>query len=104
MLEIPLIAFPDQELLITLGGQNCTISVYQRDDYTYLDLIVGQETIVQGAICMPITAIVQKPANFRGQLYMWDSTSPDDAQALAKWEELGTRFKLVYATEDELNA
>lgn len=104
MLEIPLIAFPDQELLITLGGQNCTISVYQRDDYTYLDLIVGQETIVQGAICMPITAIVQKPANFRGQLYMWDSASPDDAQALAKWEELGTRFKLVYATEDELNA
>lgn len=104
MVEVPLIAFPNQELLITLDGQNCTISVYQRDDYTYLDLIVGQETIVQGAICMPITAIVQKPANFRGQLYMWDSTSPDDAQALAKWEELGTRFKLVYATEDELNA
>lgn len=104
MVEVPLIAFPNQELLITLDGQNCTISVYQRDDYTYLDLIVGQETIVQCAICMPITAIVQKPANFRGQLYMWDSTSPDDAQALAKWEELGTRFKLVYATEDELNA
>lgn len=102
MLEIPLINFPNQELLITLDSQNCTISIYQRDDYTFLDLIVGQEAIVQGAICMPLTPIVQKPANFKGQLFIWDSTSPDNAQALARYQDLGTRFKLMYVSEDEI--
>lgn len=103
MVEIPLIAYPNQELLITLDGQNCTITVYQRDDYVYLDLIVGQETIVKGAICMPLTRVVQKPANFKGQLYLWDSTSPNTSQGLASYDEFGTRFKLVYMTEEELS-
>ncbi len=102
MLEIPLINFPNQELLITLDSQNCTISIYQRDDYTFLDLIVGQEAIVQGAICMPLTSIIQKPANFKGQLFLWDSSSPDTAQALARYQDLGTRFKLMYVSEDEI--
>lgn len=104
MLEIPLIATPNQDFLVTLDGQNCTIALYQRDDYTFLDLTVGQEVIRTGAICMPMTAIIQKPADFKGQLYLYDSYSPPESQSLADWSELGTRFKLLYAFDSELNA
>ena len=61
-----------------------------------------QQAIVQGAICMPLTSIIQKPANFKGQGSLWDSSSPDTAQALARYQDLGTRFKLMYVSEDEI--
>ena len=104
MYELSLTATPNQEFLVTLDGQNCTINLYQRDDYIFLDLTVGQEVVKQGAICMPLVGIIQKPANFKGQLYLYDSYSPSSSQTLATWENLGERYKLVYVTESELNA
>lgn len=103
MLELPLEATPNQEFLITLDDQDCTIAVYQRGTRLYLDLTVSREIVRQGAICQPGERIVQgATAAFRGQLYFVDERSQPDQQAAPQWEGLGTRWRLYWLTSDEV--
>ena len=105
--SIPLIAISNQQLNVTLDGQNCTISVYQRDERLYLDLAVGQTLVRQGAICIPYAPIISGATSFRGQLYIVDTLSPATAQGIPHFSELGERFKLYFvtaATQEHLNA
>lgn len=101
MVQIPLIAVPNQELNIILNGQSCTIAIYQRSEHVYLDLYVGSELIRQGSLCIPTAPILSKPCNFSGQLYIVDFDSQPSNQANPNYTELGSRFKLYYVTEDE---
>ena len=56
MLKIPLDAIPNQTFNITLNEQNCTIHLYQRGEYMYMDLAVDGNTIRQGMICLLYTS------------------------------------------------
>lgn len=98
--EIPLKAGSNQQLDVSLDGQNCTIAVYQRDERLYLDLDVGRTPIRRGALCIPYAPIIAGSTSFRGQLYIADVLSPANAQTTPNYSGLGTRYKLYYLTEE----
>ena len=52
MQVIPLQAIPNQRFNIVLNDQNCTLHLYQRRDYMFLDLSVDNVVIRQGMICL----------------------------------------------------
>lgn len=103
MLEIPLIATVNQELLIVLGEQNCTLAVYQRNDAVFLDLAVGDQVVCRGAACVPGEGIVQVAQQvFSGQLYLVDEQNQGSEQAMPQWRGLGSRWRLYYLTANEV--
>nr|DAH29442.1 MAG TPA: hypothetical protein [Bacteriophage sp.] len=103
MTEVPLIATPNQELAIELEEQDCTIQVRQLGNYTYLTLWVDSTLIVENAICMPGVAILQGYVHgFRGNFVLVDSSDPNNQQ-LSNYTELGSRFILLYLTDEEIN-
>lgn len=102
--KIPLIAVSNQQLNCSLGGQNCTLNLYQRDDYLYLDLAIQSEWIRRGAICIPYTPLITGSTSFKGQIYCMDSISPVDAQQIPHYSKLGTRFNFFYVTADTQQA
>lgn len=103
MTEVPLIATPNQELAIELEEQDCTIQVRQLGNYTYLTLWVDSTLIVENAICMPGVAILQCYVHgFRGNFVLVDSSDPNNQQ-LSNYTELGSRFILLYLTDEEIN-
>lgn len=103
MTEVPLIATPNQELAIELEEQDCTIQVRQLGNYTYLTLWVDSTLIVENAICMPGVAILQGYVHgFRGNFVLVDSSDPNNQQ-LSNYTELGSRFLLLYLTDEAIN-
>ena len=103
MIEVPLIATPNQELAIELEEQDCTIQVRQLGNYTYLTLWVDSTLIVENAICMPGVAILQGYIQgFKGNLVLVDSSDSNNQQ-LSDYTELGSRFLLLYLTEAEVH-
>lgn len=103
MVEVPLIATPNQELSIELEEQDCTIQVRQLGNYTYLTLWVDSTLIVENAICMPGVAVLQGYIRgFSGNFVLVDSSDPENQQ-LSDYTELGSRFLLLYLTEEEIN-
>lgn len=105
MLELPLEATPNQEFLIVLGDQDCTIALYQRGARMYLDLAVSGQTVRRGAICQAGEGILQGATDaFAGQLHVVDERSQPDRQAAPQWEGLGTRWRLLWLTPAEVEA
>ena len=103
MVQIPLEAHVNQQFMVVLDEQDCTIALYQRGRRMYCDLTVGSEAVCNGAIILGGVGIVRVAQNvFSGQLYMVDSLSGDGKKQHApQWEELGSRYLLFYATADE---
>ncbi|MBD5417377.1 MAG: hypothetical protein HDR50_06905 [Desulfovibrio sp.] len=103
MLELPLEAMVNQEFLVTLGEQDCTIALYQRGASMYLDLNAGGAIICRGAICQPGMGIVQRATMaFAGQLYLLDERSQPMEQQPPQWQGLGTRWKLYWLSPEEV--
>lgn len=99
MQTIPLRAIPSQELQVVLSGQDCTIFLYWRWGRLYLDLTVGEVPICRGAVCQCGASVVQFPSvYFAGSLHFWDVLGK---QSAPKYDELGSRFILVYIPEGE---
>lgn len=99
MTIIPLIAEPSQQFQIILDGQECTISVYQRNQRLYLDLDVDATRIVTGAVCLEGVSVVQKAqSQFTGSLHFVDT----QGRAAPEWMGLGARWLLVYASAGEV--
>lgn len=98
MMEIPLITTPAQQLQVILDDQECTISVYQRNQRLYLDLDVDATRIVTGAVCLEGVCVVQRAqALFKGSLHFVDM----QGRAAPEWAGLGERWRLVYASVGE---
>lgn len=105
MLELPLEATPNQEFLVVLGDQDCTIALYQRGARLYLDLAVGGAIVRRGAICQAGERILQGATDaFAGQLYFIDERSQPNRQAAPQWRDLGTRWRLLWLAPDEVEA
>ena len=101
--EVPLVATPNQELAIELEDQDCTIQVRQIGDYIYLTLWVDADLIVENAICIPVTPIIQGSVrNFTGNLMMIDTSADINTQNMPDYNQLGERYKLVYLTDEEI--
>ncbi len=98
MKVIPLAAIPAETFQIVLDDQQCRITLYQRGRRMYLDLDVGDEAVCRGAICQNRASIVQSPTRlFSGTLHFWDTLGDDPP----RYDLLGTRFLLLFVSEDE---
>lgn len=97
MRVIPLKAIPNQRLTVVLNDQNCTIRIYQRGDYLYMDLTVDGMEIRRGAICLSeINIPAYESPYFNGVLFFVDMNQRD---GIPVYSELNTRYILCYEVE-----
>ena len=95
MVVIPLQQLANQEFNIVLNDQNCTIHLYQKGAYMYLDLTCNGVVVREGCICLSSANLLQYPTPyFTGYLFFADSSNKDDTP---NYKELGTRFILFYS-------
>lgn len=104
MVEIPLVAIPNQQLLVTLDNQDCTLHIYQRGDNIYMDLALDGEFLRHGAVCLPGVQIGGDMYPFSGYLIFTDELSEPDKQLPPQYTGLGSRYRMYYATDAEAEA
>lgn len=101
MLKIPVEAIPNQTFNISLNDQNCTIHLYQRGDFLYMDLSVNATPIRQGMICLVDVSLLNYPTiGFSGYLFFSDLSGKGGTPV---YSDLGSRYVLFYATEEEMD-
>lgn len=98
MVSIDISALPAQTFQVVLDGQDCSVKLYSRAGSLYMDLAAAGMDICAGAICLNAVSITQfRSPYFKGSLYFIDTKG----SAAPRWEELGTRFILIYLSEGE---
>lgn len=96
--EIPLSQLPNQEFTVLLDDQRCTINLYQKGLYMYLDLTVDGELVSVGNICQDGASILQSPTPlFNGSLHFYDLQGTKHPV----YSGLGTRYLLVFVPDGE---
>lgn len=96
--EIPLQVTANQELLIILERQNCSIRLIQRNKKMYLSLWIDENEVWSGFICHDRLPLAQsRTYDFYGNLVFVDLEGSSDPV----YTGLGTRWKLFYYTPDE---
>lgn len=90
---VPLSAVPSQSFAVTLGGQNCQISIYMLDSLLYMDLAVNNAPIFTAVVCRNLNYMVREAyLGFIGDLAFIDTQGNNDPT----YDGLGTRYVLVY--------
>ena len=90
---IPINAVPSQALKVVLGGQICTINIYQKSTGLFLDLYVNDALIIGGALCLNGVNIVRDAyLGFVGDLVFSDTQGAD----APVYTGLGSRWLLFY--------
>jgi hypothetical protein len=78
MLVVPTQAIPNQVLQVVLGGQACTIHIYQKSTGLYLDLSVNDALIIGGVLCLVGVKLVRSDyLGFAGDLAFFDTRPAD---------------------------
>jgi hypothetical protein len=73
---IPLQAVPDQTVQVYLGGQNCSIRVYQRTYGLFFDFFMNNKLVLAGAQCFNMNKLVRNAYyKFVGDLYFFDNAA-----------------------------
>jgi len=99
MQNISLKPLKAQEVSVNLGGQAVTLRIVQRSTGLFMDIGVGSIWIAQGVLCLNCNKLVRYPyLKFKGELFFADVKGSLDPV----YDELGTRFKLFYATDEEM--
>ena len=92
---IPLASVPYQTFTVQLGGQNCSINIYQLNTGLFFDLSVDGNDIVNTMICLNLVGLVREAyLGFQGQLAFFDTKGTSDPT----YDGLGTRYQLVYTS------
>lgn len=90
---IPLANVPYQTFSITLGGQRCKITIYQKAEGLFLDLSVSQVQIVTAMICRDRINLLRYPyMGFIGNLAFIDTQGTNDPD----YTGFDSRYVLVY--------
>ncbi len=98
MQTVPLQPVPSQSAQVVLGGQNCSITVYQKTQGCFVDISVGGVDIVVGILALDAVPLVcREYTGFIGNLLFIDTQGSDDPS----YEGLGSRWNLVYLTAEE---
>ena len=98
MKKIPLKAVPSQRFNVVLDGQNCTINIYYRFGYMYLDLVCNQTVIQTGAICRNRASVIQVSNNaFSGSLHFLDLIGDTDPY----YKMFNDRYILLFVGKNE---
>lgn len=94
--QIPLTQIPSQQFNIVLGGQNCTIAVYQKDEFVFVDLYVDDILIFAGIKALDRQGIkLAEYMNFDGQIWFEDLNGTENPQ----YTGFGDRWILYYGTK-----
>jgi len=92
-LIIPLQPLADQTIQVFLGGQNCTIRVYQRRYGLFVDLYINNTLVRSGMEALNLVQIVRDPyLGFVGNIYFFDTQGTLDPT----YDGLGGRFVFLY--------
>lgn len=99
MKTVPLSAIPSQTLNVLLGGQNCTLKVFQKSTGVFVDVSVNNAPIVQGVIGLDRVRIVRYAyRGFIGDLAFIDTQGKNDPD----YKGFGTRYFLMYLEASDL--
>ena len=99
MQNISLKPLKAQEVSVNLAGKSVTLRIVQRSTGLFMDIGVDNLWIAQGVLCLNCNKIVRYPyLKFSGELFFADTKGRLDPV----YDELGTRFKLFYATAEEM--
>lgn len=99
---VPLAAVPSQQFSITLGGQNCSISVYQKTTGVYFDMAFNGLPFTSAVRCLDRSQLCadRQYLGFSGDFVFIDTQGDSDPA----YAGLGTRFQLIYVTAAEIEA
>jgi hypothetical protein len=103
---VPTQPIANQTLQVQLGGQACTLNIYQQAYGLFMDVIVGATPIIQGVICMNAKLIVRSTyLGFSGDLEFVD-TQPSALNGPSDpvYTGLGSRYQLLYLSATEIAA
>ena len=96
---IPLQAVPSQAVTVSLGGQNCQVSVYQKSTGLYCDVYLNNALVLAGVICLDRVKIVRDAYHgLIGNLSFVDQQGVNDPEYTA----LGSRYLLYYLEASDL--
>ena len=102
MLIVPAQANPNQAFNISLGGQQCLISIMQTDYGLYMDVAVAGTPIVYGVLCENLNPIVREAySGFVGD-FVWYDTSGDGTDPI--YSGIGDQYQLIYLEAADLAA
>ena len=102
MTELPVTPEPNQEFMIILDGQSCTVNIYQLYGRVYLDLFKDSYPVQTGVRLQPMApSITRACSGFKGNIRVIDTLSTPDTQSDPYYEGLGTRFRVFYLSDDE---
>lgn len=106
---IPLNPVPSQTISVSLGGQACSINIYQKVTGLYLDLLVNGVLVVGGRICENLNRIVRSVyLGFTGDLCFLDQEGVQDpdytgfGQVSDFTQPNGARYLFLYLTPSDL--
>lgn len=99
MQAVPLQPIPAQVLNISLGGQRCTLSIYQKSTGLYVDVVVDGLAKRSCVLARDrVRLIRQTYLGFVGDLAFVDTQGSQDPE----YAGLGNRFLLVYLSPSEI--
>lgn len=98
---VPLRPLPNQTLQAQLGGQACTLNVFQYSYGLFITVYVGAQLIIASVICENIVLIVRDAyLGFSGDFCFVDLLGTSDPV----YTGLGGRFQLAYLSPADLAA
>lgn len=98
---IPVQAVPNQTFNVTVGGQNCTLNIYQKAFGLFMDVLVNSELIIGGVICENLNRIVRSAyLGFVGDFVWIDNQGSTDPY----YTGLGSRYSLAYVTPADITS
>jgi hypothetical protein len=100
MILVSVAAVPNQSLQVQLGGQSCTLNIYQNAYGLFMDVLVGTQQIIAGVICENWNRIVRSLyLGFVGDFAFLDLQGDTDPV----YTGLGSRYQLIYLEESDLD-
>lgn len=98
MKNIPLAAIPQQFFSTVIGGQNCQISIMQRNTGVFFSLSINSIPIASNVICLDRVRLVRGAyLGFIGNLVFLDTQGKTDPA----YAGFGTRYVLAYLEAGE---
>lgn len=103
MQEIPLQPVPNQNFTIVLEQIICKINLYLLGTHLYFDMDANNTVLTRSTICENANKLIKQPyygvdVGFFGNFLFIDTVGQNDPEYLG----LGTRYKLIYLTGDEV--
>lgn len=102
MQQVPLSAVPSQQFGITLGGQNCTLSIYQKTTGVYFDMLLNGQPFTSTVRCLNEARLCEdrQYLGFVGDFLFYDTQGDTDPTYTGFGPE--GRYILVYLEAADL--